>query len=125
MLQLLAATFISCASLVAVDGDTVKCDGVRMRLLGDGEPFKSGIDTPETRNAKCSVERELGMKAKRRLSEILLAPGIQVEDSGAIDRHKRPLVRLRLPNGSIAEQVLIDEGYAAVWSPHYVPHWCD
>jgi hypothetical protein len=35
-----------------------------MRLLGAGEPYKSGIDTPETRDAKCPFERELGEKAK-------------------------------------------------------------
>ncbi|ANL58565.1 hypothetical protein AMC85_CH01148 [Rhizobium phaseoli] len=39
------AGLIFCASLTAVDGDTVKCDGQNMRLLGEGVPFVSGIDT--------------------------------------------------------------------------------
>src|SRR4051812_29156095 len=53
MLQLLAAALIACSTLTAVDGDTVKCDGVRMRLLGAGEPFKSG--NRHIRDAQCQV----------------------------------------------------------------------
>jgi hypothetical protein len=52
-------------------------------------------------------------------------PGLRVEASGQIDRHKRPLVRLRLPDGAIADQKLVDEGYAAIWTPEYEPRWCD
>jgi micrococcal nuclease len=127
MLQLLAATLVSCASLTAVDGDTIKCDGVRMRLLGNGEPFQSGIDTPEIGKARCPLEKQLGLAAKKRLAEILRQPGIRVEDSGEKERrYGRPLVRLRLPDGTIAEQALVDEGMAAEWKPKgYVPGWCD
>jgi micrococcal nuclease len=125
VLQLLAASFIACSALVAVDGDTIKCDGVRMRLLGAGEPFKSGIDTPETRDAKCDKERELGEKAKARLAEILRIPGLRVQASGSVDRHKRPLVRLRLADGLIADQLLVVEGFVAVWNPEYEPRWCE
>nr|WP_260686673.1 hypothetical protein [Rhizobium bangladeshense] len=35
VLLLIIAGLIICASLTAVDGDTVKCDGQNMRLLGD------------------------------------------------------------------------------------------
>ena len=126
MLSILAATFLTCTSLVATDGDTIKCDGVRMRLLANGEPFVSGLDTPEIGKAKCDKEKAMGIKAKKRLAEILLQPGIRVEDSGEVDatRTHRPLVRLRLPNGDIAEQALLDEGYAVVWTPRYVANWC-
>ena len=34
-----------CATLYVVDGDTVHCDGEKIRLLD--------FDTPETRRAKC------------------------------------------------------------------------
>lgn len=47
---------IICASLTVVDGDTVKCDGQNMRLLGAGVPFVSGIDTPEIGSRKCIKE---------------------------------------------------------------------
>ena len=44
MIALLAATILSCSPLVAVDGDTIKCSGQNMRLIGDGIPCRSGID---------------------------------------------------------------------------------
>jgi endonuclease YncB( thermonuclease family) len=56
---------------------------------------------------------------------VAFRPGLRVEDSGEIDRHKRPLVRLRLPNGSIADQMLVTEGYAVIWTPDYEPRWCE
>ena len=65
---------IMCASLAAVDGDTVKClpSGQNMRLLGGGVPFVSGIDTPEIgSHAKCIMERKLALIAKGRLKELL------------------------------------------------------
>lgn len=58
---------IICASLTVVDGDTVKCAGQNMRLLGEGVPFVSGIDTPEIgSHAKCMKERKLALIAKGR-----------------------------------------------------------
>ena len=125
MLNFLAASVVSCLSLSAVDGDTIKCNGQNMRLLGNGEPFKSGVDTPEIRNAKCSQERLLGEQAKLRLSELLRLDQITIEDSGKKDRYKRPLVRVRLPNGSTAGQTLIDEGYAVQWTPGLERTWCE
>ncbi|WP_336057664.1 hypothetical protein [Nitratireductor sp. CH_MIT9313-5] len=44
----LTYTPITRAALLAVDGDTMKCDGQNMRLLGLGAPNVEGIDTPET-----------------------------------------------------------------------------
>ncbi|EJL54861.1 hypothetical protein PMI09_02177 [Rhizobium sp. CF122] len=62
------ATVLMCASLTAVDGDTVKCDGQNLRLLGEGVPFVSGIDTPEIgSHSKCEKERKLAQLAKGRL----------------------------------------------------------
>jgi hypothetical protein len=37
--NLTAGQGISCASLIVIDGDTIKCDGQNMRLLGGGVPF--------------------------------------------------------------------------------------
>ena len=121
----LAAAIIACSALVAVDGDTIKCDGVRMRLIGDGEPFVSGFDTPEIGKAKCPEEKLLGQRAKARLQEILRTPGIKIEDSGDKESsHGRPLVRLRLPDGSTAGSIMLAEGFARVWTPKYKADWC-
>lgn len=73
--RLLMIGLLVCASLTAVDGDTVKCDGQNLRDMGDGAPFVSGYDTPEIgKNADCDAENALGEKAKRRMAELLLLP---------------------------------------------------
>ena len=119
---------IICTMLTAVDGDTVKCDGVNMRLLGEGVPFVSGIDTPEIgSHAKCIKERKLALIAKARLKELLRADGIKVIDSGQIDRtqSRRPLVNLYLPSGEEIGQKLLKEGFARTWRPGKRNDWCN
>lgn len=55
--QMISALIV-CAALSVVDGDTIKCDGQNMRLLGEGVVNVRGVDTPEVgRGAKCSKER--------------------------------------------------------------------
>jgi len=120
------AALIICASLLAVDGDTIKCDGVNMRDMGDGAPHVSGYDTPEIWSAKCQKELELGRSAKGRMQELLDQPGVQIFDSGERDktRSKRPLVWVRLADGRSAGAVLIGEGLAKKWTPEYEANWC-
>jgi endonuclease YncB( thermonuclease family) len=123
-----AAQGVSCASLIVVDGDTIKCDGQNMRLLGGGVPFKSGVDAPEMGSrAKCEFERDLALKAKARLKELLLAGVPRFEDSGARDRtqSRRPLVNVYLPDGREAGQVLMGEGLAREWRPKHRIDWCN
>jgi endonuclease YncB( thermonuclease family) len=120
----LSTALVACATLVAVDGDTINCDGVRMRLLGDGEPFVSGFDTPEITKAKCPAEKLLGQKAKVRLQEILRTPGIKIEGSGETeDRHGRPLVRIRLPDGRTAGSIMLAEGLARAFAHDVQANW--
>ncbi|MGP4667652.1 thermonuclease family protein [Agrobacterium pusense] len=118
---------IACGSLIVIDGDTIKCDGQNMRLLGGGVPFKSGVDAPEIgRRAKCDYERNLALKAKARLKELLLAGVPRIEDSGARDRtqSRRPLVDIYLPDGREVGQALISEGFAKPWHPRRRIDWC-
>ena len=118
-------TIITCAALMAVDGDTIKCDGQNMRPMGDGAPYVSGFDTPElSRNADCPAENHLGLRAAMRMSELLQTPGLVIEDSGEVDRFDRPLVWLRLPDGRTIGSVLIAEGLAVEWAPDYRADWC-
>ncbi|MCZ7463537.1 thermonuclease family protein [Rhizobium rhizogenes] len=119
---------VACASLVVIDGDTIKCDGQNMRLLGGGVPFKSGVDAPEMGSrAKCEFERDLALKAKARLKELLLAGVPRIEDSGARDRtqSRRPLVNIYLPDGREAGQVLMSEGLAREWRAKHRIDWCN
>jgi endonuclease YncB( thermonuclease family) len=119
---------VACASLIVIDGDTIKCDGQNMRLLGGGVPFKSGVDAPEMGSrAKCDYERDLALKAKARLKELLLDGVPRIEDSGARDRtqSRRPLVNIYLPDGREAGQVLMSEGLAREWRPKHRIDWCN
>ncbi len=118
------ATLVFCASLSAVDGDTIRCDGQNMRIMGPGRPHVSGIDAPESRGARCQAERMLADLATRRLEQLLASEGTQVEDSGERDRWNRPLVWVRLADGRTAGEVLLEEGYAVPWEPRYRPAWC-
>lgn len=84
------AGLIICTSLTVVDGDTVKCDGQNMRLLGEGVPFVSGIDTPEIgSHAKCIKERKLALIAKRRLKSFWLKRDCVSCLAARWTRHKR------------------------------------
>jgi endonuclease YncB( thermonuclease family) len=116
---------LACAMLLAVDGDTIKCDGVNMRDMGPGAPFVSGYDTPELTRPKCQQELELGRAAKARMQELLDQPGVRVVDSGKRDRYGRPLVWVRLGSGRTAGEVLIREGLAVRWTPDYEARWCE
>jgi len=127
MITLLAATILSCSTLSAVDGDTIRCNGQNMRLIGDGVPFKTGIDTPEMGGrAKCERERMLAKAAKQRLAELIQDPDLRVEDTGFRDKtsQRRPLVRIRLSDGKLAENILLAEGLAIVWRPKVKRPWC-
>jgi endonuclease YncB( thermonuclease family) len=99
-----------------VDGDTGWEKGVKWRLLD--------IDTPETSGAECSQERQIGKQATQRLQD-LMAGGYRLADSGTKDRtsDRRELVRIILPDGRDAGQVLVREGLAQLW-PNKGNTWC-
>jgi len=116
---------IICASLTVVDGDMVKCDGQNMRLLREGVPFVSGIDTPEIgSHAKCIKERKLALIAKGRLKELLAEKGLRVVFSGAVDKTQthRPL-SYRTSGEEIGAK-LLSEGFARKRRPKHKNDWC-
>jgi micrococcal nuclease len=117
-------TLMLCASLMAVDGDTIKCDGVNLRDMGDGAPNVSGYDTPEISRPQCDYERDLGREATIRMGELLRTPGLQIIDSGKRDRYQRPLVWALLADGRSIGNVLIAEGLAVEWRPGRDISWC-
>ncbi|WP_373413740.1 thermonuclease family protein [Ensifer aridi] len=113
-----------CGALSAVDGDTVKCDGQNLRLLGGGTVNVWGIDTPEIgSHAKCLKERKLALIAKRRLAALIKGKKIRIESKG-MDRSRRPLVNLYLPDGREVGQILLREGTAREWRPGERNDWC-
>lgn len=108
-----AARLVTCL----VDGDTGWERGVKWRLLD--------IDTPETFEAECEREKEIGEKAKLRLQS-LMAKGYRLVDSGGKDRtsDRRALVRVMPPDGRDAGKVLVKEGLAQP-RPNTGNRWCD
>ncbi|MGO8120826.1 thermonuclease family protein [Rhizobium ruizarguesonis] len=104
------AGLVICASL----------SGQNMRLLGEGIPFVTGIDTPEIgSHAKCIKERKLALIAKGRLEELLAEKGLRIVLSGAVDKtlSHRPLVNIYRTNGENIGKKLLTEGFARTWSP--------
>ncbi|WP_311044997.1 thermonuclease family protein [Rhizobium sp. NZLR1b] len=122
----MAAAMLMCSSLTAVDGDTVRCDGQLMRLLGGGIPFVSGIDTPEIgSHAKCLKKRKLALIAKGRLRELLEERGLQIEIKGYDNTPAhRPLVNIYRKDGREVGAMLRAEGFAREWRPRHKNHWC-
>lgn len=120
------AVLMTCLALFALDGDNINCDGVNLRDMGDGTPFESGYDTPEMYGflPKCDSERELGIKARARLTELLSTPDLQIWDSGEVDEFGRPLVWVRMPAGTSVASIMIEEGLARPTTPGYEPNWC-
>lgn len=120
------AELMMCASLSVVDGDTVKCDGQLLRLLGGGTPYVSGVDTPELRKWKCEKERKLAKLARYRLKELIDGQPLKIEALGRDSTEsRRPLVNIYLPDGREVGQVLLKEGFAREWHPDRVNNWCD
>lgn len=54
---------ISAMQISVVDGDTVRIDGRSVRLVG--------FNAPETRNAECMRERDLGLRATARVRGLI------------------------------------------------------
>ncbi len=120
----LASIVLTCATLLAVDGDTISCDGDLMEDIGPGEPGVSGYDAPEIERSACDRERLWGEQAKAILQDFLDAEGTVVENLGVRDGDGRELVRVRLAGGVTAGERLIAMRYAVAWRPDETFAWC-
>jgi endonuclease YncB( thermonuclease family) len=60
-----AASFIDPQQIRVIEGDTIVADGRTVRL--------SGFVTPDAQGARCAAERELGVKALKRVRELIQA----------------------------------------------------
>ncbi len=114
-----AAQFEICGSLrvtCIVDGDTFWLNGVKIRI--------ADIDTPEIGEPGCPSEYALGMRATRRLRDLLNAGpfellALQGRDE---DRYGRKLRVVARGGRSLGDQ-LVREGLARTWSGKREP-WC-
>ena len=90
------------AGAVIIDGDTIKLDGVTIRILN--------IDTPETFRSRCENELILGLAAKERLRELLDSGEVTFVPQG-LDRYRRTLARVFVDGVDVGD-VLVREGHA-------------
>ncbi|MEO0679026.1 MAG: thermonuclease family protein [Pseudomonadota bacterium] len=101
------------ALATAIDGDTVRACGQRVRL--------AAIDAPELRGPDCEAEAQLAREARDRLAEILRQPH-RVEIVAARDHYGRPIGVVVTPTGTAGAQ-LVAEGLARPWNGKRRP-WC-
>jgi endonuclease YncB( thermonuclease family) len=91
-----------------IDGDTIRYEGVKIRL--------ADIDTPEISNPQCAAEAAAGHKAKQRLLELINDGPIQLVHRGGrdTDKYGRKL-RVIERNGRSLGDILVAEGLARRW----------
>jgi micrococcal nuclease len=99
-----------------IDGDTISVanpyggEDIRVRF--------ACINTPEIKGS----EREQGVKAKDELTQILHGSGMIVQlNFNAQDQYKRWVADVRLPNGTLVQEVLVKERFAS-FMPQYRRH---
>ena len=94
------------------DGDTIRVDREKVRILG--------LDTPEISRPRCQNELLLGKRAKLALAQMIFnAEAIKIERDG-FDRFGRTLAVVKLVIAGVETNVsdrLIKEGYALPYVP--------
>ena len=98
-----------------VDGDTLRVDGVKVRI--------SNLDTPERGGrAACDAERFLAAVASRRAESLVKSTKIEIWPEGRADRYDRALARVTV-NGEDWAAILIAENLAVAWAGRQ-HDWC-
>jgi endonuclease YncB( thermonuclease family) len=102
--------------IVVVDGDTVRRGLTTYRLYG--------IDAPETRRAKCSEERALGLAASKRVQGLIAsAQRSELMPKGGREKYGRTLAHL-FADGHNVGDILLTEGLALPYFGKRKPDWC-
>ena len=101
--------------ITVVDGDTLRVDGVSVRI--------SNLDTPERGGrADCDAERYLAAVATKRSDHLVQTSKITIWPEGRADRYDRPLVRVTV-DGADWASILISENMAVPWAGRQ-HDWC-
>lgn len=91
----------------AVDGDTIKRNGVNIRIIG--------LDTPELHRPRCEKERQAAIRARDRMAE-LGRNRVTIEVATRRDRYGRPLAIVRDRTGRDVAEIMIAEGHGRAYS---------
>jgi micrococcal nuclease len=127
-----AAAIIEPRQIHVIDGDTIFVNGKTIHLVG--------FIAPETREAQCKVERDLGDKAASRLRELVRAGGLDYSSvmcpcpSATLGKLFCHFIRncgTLKANGRDVGDILVAEGLAATYScskagcPKTTRLWCN
>lgn len=113
-----------CTVTKIVDGDTVYCtnedDIQKVRLIGIDAP-ESIINTKAYKDSKRTGQtieaiKKMGEKSKEFvISRVPIGTRVKLEfDIQAKDRYKRTLAYIYLPDGTMLNNLIVEEGYAQV-----------
>jgi micrococcal nuclease len=112
LLALFLSSLFGPISAQAWEGKVVGVtDGDTITVLQDKTPIKVrlyGIDCPEKRQA-------FGTRAKQVTSECVFGKVVEVETVD-VDRYKRTVGIVRLPDGTVVNQEIVRAGYAWVYA---------
>lgn len=106
---MLEALALTCATITVWDGDTLRCDGQRVRLVAQSGP----MDAPELPGSpRCKhCDPRPGIAARDRLRIILKQPA-KLHCKGS-DKYGRSLCRVTVNGRDVGDQ-LVREGHAVI-----------
>lgn len=106
---MLEALALTCATILVHDGDTIRCNAMKVRLVAAQGP----MDAPELPGSpRCKgCDPAPGIAARDRLRIILQQPA-KLHCNG-VDRYQRSLCRVTV-NGRDVGDMLVSEGLAVV-----------
>lgn len=100
-----------------VDGDTIRMNGDKIRLVG--------FNTPEISSPACAAEAAKGEQAKRRLLELLNSGELSFAATADQDRDRYGrLLRQVTVGGDDVADTLISEGLAEPYQGGQKRNWC-
>lgn len=115
-LPLLALLLMAFAPARVIDGDTLRLDGVTIRV--------ADLDAPEVgRRARCDRERDLGNAATAHARRIIAAARSVTYTPLYRDRYGRTVARVQI-DGTDMTNAMIQSGYAVRWVWGQKHRWC-
>lgn len=113
-MAVLAATPAAAASIVVVDGDTIRVGAEKIRILG--------LDAPEI-HGRCEAERVQAAEARGYLRG-LLAQAEPVIERRRLDKYRRTLARVTIGGRDVAD-LMIRQGLARPYHGERRRPWCN
>lgn len=93
-------------TITVVDGDTIYVGEERVRIVG--------LDAPETYQARCDAERQLGYKATNFLRSLVAGGNVRLERQAKPDRYGRTLAKVYVGGRDVAG-VMVAAGLAVAY----------